>query len=346
MLKYIFVLILSFSLSSVAFSADPFTVSGVPVDATGKTAIEAQTIAISNGQVEAAKIMIERLTLEGQRSQTNNLELSQEDAAKLIRALEIANEKRSGSRYLGDITVAFNPNAVQSYLRSRDLQMISTQSRPRLVIPILSGMPLWSENEWLMAWQGNKYANALTPIRAFSPNQGDDSLLSAAQARNTDINALRNIGQQFGVNQILIAETTYGVGNVSAVVTDVSLDSGQKRVLGQVNAPSYERLAKSVVTSLENDWKNASVSVSGEAISGAATVLYRSHREWQNLQEAINSSAQIQDARLDALSKDGALMTLTYGGDFNRLKTELSFKGVDIRQDPAYGLVLSASGRY
>lgn len=345
MFKYIASLLLSLCLSSAAFSSDPFTVSGVPVDATGKTAIEAQTIAISNGQVEAAKIMIERLTLESQRARADNLQLSLEDAAKLIRALEIANEKRSGSRYLGDITVAFNPNAVQSYLRSRDLQMISTQARPRLIIPVLSGSPLWSDNAWLMAWQGKKYENALTPIRAFTPSQGNDGLLSATQARQGDINALRAIGQQFGVNQILIAETNYGVGNVSAVVTDISLDSGQKRVLGQVQAPTYAQLAKSVVTSLENDWKNASVSVSGEAVSGAATVLYRSHREWQSLQEAINSSAQIQDARLDALSKDSALMTLTYGGDFQRLKTELSFKGVDIKQDPIYGLVLTASGR-
>jgi len=346
MFKYFVSIFLSFCFAGSAYAADPFTVSGVPVDATGTTAIEAQTLAISAGQLQAAQILIERLTLEAQRQRATNLQISQEDAAKLIRALEIANEKRSARRYLGDITVAFNPNAVQSYLRSRDLQMISTQSRPRLVIPVLSGTPLWSENEWLTAWQGGKYENALTPIRAFSAEQGSDALLMSSQASSGDINALRRIGQQFGVNQILVAETNYGLGTVSALVTDISLDSGQKRVLGKVSAPSYDALAKSVVTSLENDWKNASVSVSGKDVSGVATVRYSSHREWQSLQEAINGSAQIKDARLDALSKDGALMTLVYGGDFARLKNELSFKGVDIRQDPNYGLVLSGSGRY
>ena len=76
------------------------------------------------------------------------------------------------------------------------------------------------------------------------------------------------------------------------------------------------------------------------------SVLYQSHNEWLNHKEAINGSAQIQDARLDALSKDGALMTITYGGDINRLRNELSFKGVDVRNDPGLGVVLARTGRY
>jgi len=39
-------------------------------------------------------------------------------------------------------------------------------------------------------------------------------------------------------------------------------------------------------------------------------------------------------------------MTLTYGGDINRLRNELSFKGVDVRTDPKLGLVLARAGRF
>jgi len=76
------------------------------------------------------------------------------------------------------------------------------------------------------------------------------------------------------------------------------------------------------------------------------SILYRSHSEWLRLKEAINGSAQIQDARLDALSKDGALMTITYGGDIGRLRNELAFKGVDVREDPSLGVVLGSTGRF
>ncbi len=331
---------------SQADAADPFTVTGVAVDANGETAIEAQTLAISDGQLRAANILIERLTLETQRQQSTNLEVNQEDAAKLIRALEISNEKRSGSRYLGDITVAFNPIAVQSYLRSRDVQMISTQARPRLVLPVLSGTSLWTENAWLSAWRGDTFSHALTPVKSFAAKNGNDALISAAQAVSGDMQALQKVGQKFGVTQILVAEVSYRTGQPSAIVTDISIESGQRREFGEISGESYSLLAKKIVTTLENDWKNASISVAGKAVSTAATIRFRSHSEWQSLQDSINGSAQIQDARLDALSKDGALMTLTYGGDFARLKNELSFKGVDIKQDPDMGLVLFKTGRY
>ncbi|MEP1229598.1 MAG: hypothetical protein ABJG88_02875, partial [Litorimonas sp.] len=102
-----------------------------------------------------------------------------------------------------------------------------------------------------------------------------------------------------------------------------------------------------IVEQLEDDWKAASVTLASEATTSPVTILYGSHSEWQTLQQAINTSAQIQDARLDALSKDGALMTVTFG-NLDRLRTELQFKGVDVRLDPDLGLVFvgANSGRF
>jgi len=67
-----------------------------------------------------------------------------------------------------------------------------------------------------------------------------------------------------------------------------------------------------------------------------------SHEDWLRLQEAINGSAQITDARLDALTKDGAMMTLTVG-DLGRLANELSFKGVMVKSDPKIGTYLASN---
>ena len=39
-------------------------------------------------------------------------------------------------------------------------------------------------------------------------------------------------------------------------------------------------------------------------------------------------------------------MTVTYGGDINRLKNELSFKGVDVRNDPKLGVIFGRTGRF
>ncbi len=330
-------------MASLAFAADPFTVVGIPVDATGETPIEAQTLAIQDGQARAAKAIVERLTLAGERAVRPMAPIEVETAAKMIRALEIANEKRSNNRYLGDITVAFNPSEVQKYLKANGLNMVATQARTRLVLPVLEGQPLWSMNPWALVWQDGRYSHALTPIKSLGLGEGDDSLISSSEASAMDINALKRVGSRFGVDQILIVGTS---GGLTANVTDIALDTGQKRDLGFVSGADFQDLANQVVGNLEADWKQASVSTAENAVSMAVSVLYDGHSEWLRLKDAINGSAQIQDARLDALSKDGALMTITYGGDMARLRNELSFKGVDVRNDPSLGVVLARTGRF
>ena len=78
-----------------AFAADPFTVGGISVDATAATAIEAQIQAMATGQVEAANVLFNRLTLEQERAANPLPELTPETVARLIRALEPSQERRS-----------------------------------------------------------------------------------------------------------------------------------------------------------------------------------------------------------------------------------------------------------
>ncbi|MBC6403486.1 MAG: hypothetical protein GDA35_07675 [Hyphomonadaceae bacterium] len=353
MVRFILLCICAFLVSAGggARAADPFTVAGVPVDAKGENAIEAQIQALSDGQVAAARILMNRLTLLSERSRKDVPPFTLETVAPLVRALEIANEKRSANRYLGSITVAFNPSRVQSFLRNHGLNVITTQSRTRLVIPVLSGQPLWSENPWSTEWNTRAYSHALTPIRSFQPdeaneaNEANEDIINAPQAGSIDMDALRRAGQRFGVGQILVAEASAGLDLVTVRLTDIALDTGQVRDLGTVTAGDYRTGAAQSVTKLENDWKQAYVSLSQNAETLSVTVLYKTHADWLSLQDTIDGSFQIIDARLDAISKDGAMMTIRYGGDMNRLAGELGFKGVEIEHHPELGVIIYRRGR-
>ena len=332
--------------ASSVFAADPFTVAAIPVDATGSSAIEAQTIAIQDGQLRAAQQIIERLTLETERNSIALAPIDVETAAKMIRGLEIANERRSASRYLGDITVAFNPSSVQSYLKQNNLNMITSQSRERLILPLVNGQ--WdAESEWFSSWENGGYEHALTPVKSLNAEQAALIAYLGPQISQGDETALRQIGAQFGTQQILIANQQDGFAGTDIMVADISLDTGQRQdFIVSWNDPAIAFPNLAVVSRLESEWKRASVSVAANAVTMAVSVLYDGHSEWMRLKDAIDGSAQIQGARLDALSKDGALMTITYGGDIARLQNELSFKGVELRNDPAIGVVLTRTGRY
>ncbi len=344
----IFVTFLSVLLSAFwaafASAADPFTVTDIPVDATGDNAIEAQTTAISEGQVYASEILVARVTIPSERASKGVPPLTPEIVAPMIRALSVANEKRSTNRYLGDITVAFNPSQVQQFLRSSGLTMVTTQSRDRMVLPVYNGQ-IWSNNNWTRAWASNAFSNSLTPIRPFDYASGNSAIIDSGAASEANLAALRQVGARFGVEQILVAEASGGSGNVSVKLTDIALDTGQKRNLGRISSPDFTSAAWESAERVENDWKEASVSLAQNAETMSVSVLYRSHQDWMQLQDVINNSSQIQDARLDALSKDGALMNITYGGDLEKLANELAFKGVEMKRDPKLGVIIYRRGR-
>jgi len=286
--------------ASFAQAADPFTVTGLPVDASANSAIEAQTLAIQDGQLRAANIVLKRLTLEGERMVKPLPDMTPETVGRMIRALEINNEKRSSNRYLGDISVAFNPREVQSYLRGLDLTLMSSQARPRLIIPVGSA-------EFAQAFGSDRYSHALTPLtpsglaESFVPNTEQQKALAA----------------EYGTQQLLIVEELPGYGGTAANVTDVALDTGLSRAFSVTGAASSADLGDKIVAQLENDWKAASATTAQADITSVVSVLYDTHSEWLTLQKAINTAAQIKGARLDALSRDGALMTRRYGPPAN-----------------------------
>lgn len=314
--------------ASRAFAADPFTVAGIKVDATAATAIEAQTIAQQDGQLRAAMALIDRVTLEQERAANPLPELTPEMVGRMIRAMVVNQERRSANRYLGEVTVAFNPSQVQEFLRAYNLTLVSSQARERLVIVRETG--LRGEDSLQAVFADPRFSHALTPLRAASAN--DIRFLSSSPS-DAELQALAT---KYGLNQVLIVETS---GNV----TDVSLDRGSRNTFFVSPADGAESYAEAVIARLEADWKQASAVTSGEMKTTSVSILYSSHRDWIALQDAINTSAQIKAARLDALSKDGALMTISYGGDIDRMANELRFKGVRVEQDPRLGLVFRRS---
>ncbi len=345
--RYLSVILALILCNISALAGDPYTVRGVHVDATAKNALEAQTLAISEGQTRAANIMIGRMSLASERAAKDFQSVSEKDGAKMIRALEIANEKRSANRYLGDITIAFNPNAIAQYMRAKGLTLIASQSRPRLVIPVLQGESPWADNEWSRAWQSAHIDNALTPMQVVTPRVGLERVMYNIQNANIDMKDLRVIGQAFGIEQVLIVEAQQGYSGYTVSVKDIALDTQTTRPMGLVRGSTPEEAVFNVVALVENDWKASAVSSSNtKSVVLPVSVIYRSHAEWLNLQDIINGTAQIRSAQLTAISKSGALMLLTYGGDIEKLRNELAYKGIRLSQDENSGMVLSRTGAF
>ncbi len=297
-----------------ANAADPFTVAKVRVDARAPSAIEAQSKAIQEGYVAAAQTLLQRLTLEGERQTQGLPELTPEVVGPLIRGQTIENERRSTTRYLGDVSIAFNPSAVQQLLRAQGLTMVTSQAQERLLVPVDVSLQSALAQDSL----SGRYAHSLTPLR--TPQVGDFQFGSADPVMGMQAQ-LRAANLQRGL-------LVYGDGRIF----DIGVDGTQRDL-------SNPRGLAGAVATLERDWKALTAVPVAQVTTATASILYDNLAAWQRLQRAINTASQISDARLDAVAKDGALMTLQFG-DFARLQSEMRQKGVIVEQDPELGLII------
>jgi len=111
----------------------------------------------------------------------------------------------------------------------------------------------------------------------------------AAAIAALDKDALRQLGAALNVQQILVADDLGGYVKVA----DISLDNDNRRSFTVNGGPS------AVISELESDWKQTAMNVAANAVEMPISILYDSQSEWLRLKEAINGSAQIQDARLE-----------------------------------------------
>ena len=93
-----------------------YTVSGIHVDASGTSSTEALNAAIAQGRGKAFQILYRRLTR--QADWTRQPALDSAALLRISRGYTIANERRSTTRYVADVTYMFNPDAVVRTLRA------------------------------------------------------------------------------------------------------------------------------------------------------------------------------------------------------------------------------------
>lgn len=344
---------------TIAQADDPYTVTNVSIDASADNALTAQTEAMRQGQELAVHRLIERLTLEedrfetafdftprmnefGEMVQDNALDLSV--VAEMISGIEIQNEQRSATRYLADLTISFDPRVVERIFSNYGVPYVEAQSRPTMVLPIFNEggqFLLWDDNAWRNAWEAQNFANALTPM--FVPEEGE-ALLSARDALTLNEAALANLAAAYNVNRIAVlrAEEQDGLRRFGGYLVSIASDGtfevstwGPENVFG-----GWRDAAARFVTERETDWKQQSIVRDLETEEFRVTVLYGGIGEWRSLQNALTGASLVEAARLDAMSRDGALMTVNFRGAREQLISELAERGAVLEEQPELGWII------
>lgn len=340
-------------LAMPASAQDVFTVSGVAVDERAGNTTEAQAAAFRAGQIAAAQELLERLTLGEDRINAGLTSIPSEAAQEMVAGLQVSDERRSANRYIARLTVNFDARAVRSYLRAQGVPFVESQAARTLVVPVAQreeGAGLWG-GPWYEAWRTNAHINALTPFVGLGSRmsgEGDSAVpvgrnvITASAALAGDEMALREIARLYDVQRVAViaASETGGVIRASGTLYDFSgPDAASSQLESAASQNGYEELARRIVQTRQEAWKREVVVRGGDSGEITVSVLYDSMTDWRLLQRAITGASLVSNARLDAITTTGAVMTLTHRGERAQLVRELSQRGASLQEERGLGWV-------
>lgn len=322
---------------------DIFTVAGVRVDQSAPDAAQARTQGLAAAQQAAFERLARRITSAEDQAR---LTLPRPEAASLdllVRGVDVEEERRSGTRYLGRFAVRFDPNGVRTALQAAGFKVLETRGAPVLVATQPGADPAAPASPWRQAWEQGGYAGELLPISLAPASAG------------ADWPALQPIATAAGAQTVIVATARQTGAALVADLTELSA-GGAPTSRGQVSAAvqggdaglpdAYRRLADAANARLQTQWKTGLSLQASQRTRITVSALYRDMADWTRVKQGLEAAAQttISDIRIEAIAREGALVTFAHSGSVQDLAQALGRFNLALTQSDQ-GPVLRAAGR-
>ena len=346
--------------------AELHTVSGISIDVTADNAVQAREQAITAAQRAGLGVLIERLSqMDASSARQVSFGVAAEALAPLVSNFQVAGERSSAVRYIGQFTVSFRPDRMRLFLRDSGIPFTEALRPPALVLPIWQGdfgNRLWdSPNPWLEQWRGRGGLQGLLSLRL--PVGG----LSDMQAGNVDQvmigmpDALTALRDRYNTEAVIVmparllppTNTTplrlaleyreYG----RTISEDPArrgerifelIDTNSLTITaqpGETEAALLARAAQLVLDRLNNSWKQQNiVALSGGGGRIAVAVAINTLDQWRQVQGLLASESAITGITVLSLAKNRARVALDHLGTVGDLRQLLAQRGLTLSAEP------------
>jgi hypothetical protein len=343
--------------------SDVYTVRDVAVDVTGDTATQARAAALPEAYKQAFGKLVARLVPQGERPYVPDMEAARLE--QMVRDFEVEEERASAVRYIAELTVRFQPDAVQQFLRNSGVRYAVTRSKPLVVLPVYGGgneAVLWDEpNPWRQAWMDYPSDAGLVPMIVPLGDLGDMASINARDALAGDRDGMSSVASNYGAEGAVVAraeasgDAEAGSARIDVVARWYDLASGGtgQQVtdsLRQSEGESLEDLlyrgAESVAEAINESWKQANLLSFQQYQSIIAEVPLDGLRRWREVRRSLAGVSMIDGVDLRALNRRAALVEVSFFGDVGQLQLALSQQDLSLSSDAAMGIWRIASFDY
>lgn len=320
--------------------ANPFSVSGIGVDASADSAATARPVALADGQRRAFSALLRRLTLPDDHARLPRP--TEALLNEVVAGFGIDEERTSATRYIGRISVQFRADAIRRLLQDNRLPYSETMSRPVLLVPVWQsneGARIWeADNPWREAWLRRPDADGLVPLSVAPPMQNGPSLERLFGSPDE----LRSLMRQGGYDDALLVVATLQSAEVGNIRVEIQIQhQGEAAFLGSTEAftatggtleETLTSAAIDIARRIETRWKYASVIDLEKQGQISVAAAFNGLADWNRLRSALGAVPIVRKVDVLQVSHKDAQILLDYYGEPAQLSTALAQRNVVLQQ--------------
>lgn len=311
-----------------------YVVRGVQVDVTATNASAAQQAGFAAAQRQGFERLVRRLTVAEELARTPVPTPDATALERLVSSVDVEDERRSGTRYIGRLSVRFDANSVRTLLRAYNLTVVETRTAPTLIVPaVLPGETPENAALWREVFEQGGFNEELAPLTVAAASLDGAPNWGAAAPH----------AQREGAASALYATLRVQGATLTAQLVEVSAAGTRNR--GELTAraastdPAALRvamasLAEQASVQLQNEWKARAAVSAGQRGRISASALYASQQQWERIKQALEGAAgtMISEIRIEAVGRQGALVSFSFTGAPAQLEADLARRGVRLQQ--------------
>ena len=323
-----------------------YAVAGVRVDETAANAAAAQQAGFAAAQRIGFERLVRRVTVPAELVARGMPVAEGAALDRLVLSVDVEEERRSGTRYIGRLAVRFDPAGVQALLRQQGLTIVDTRTAPVLIAPVTaSGSLEETAALWREVWTQGGFGDELVPL-SVAPEGLQGAPAWDVAAPFAQANAAASV-----------VYATLRVQGATATASLVEVGANLRRDRGEVSArvngtdatalrAALASLADQASTRIQDEWKTRASTGGSQRSRISASALYQDQRQWERIKDALEGAAAtlISEIRIEAVGRQGALVSFSFVGDQNQLAAELNRRGVRLENGPQ-GQTLRVTGR-
>ncbi len=341
-----------------------FQVSGIAVDATAKDAVTARNQALLQGKEAGLERLLHRLV--PAEEQTLLPAVGDLNVERYVQNFEITSEELSTTRYLAQLTVRYEPEAVRELLQSAAVSFAEVRSAPIVVLPLYQGPDgahLWpDDNPWWQAWEKNLDPERLLRLVLPLGDLEDISSLSVEQVQARDRAALVALANRYSSEDALVVtaqlvgpsppaasapvEAAPVEGAPAAGPPVVQLTMERIGQVEQLNPPETVRgrpdqtledllgeAVRGLQNSLDERWKNANLLRFDQAGLMVVDIPITALSDWVDIDKGLESLPEVSQVEIATFARDNVRAQIRYIGDQFRLEQALARLGLALSRE-------------